>query len=101
MNILLLSMPDAFEHMSPVTIRMPNGALGSLAGNLDAGHRAAIADLGEPGGSVHEGPVGKGHAPDGTATATAAPRRSRGGVGRPVAGNVRPRLDRVSRRWFG
>jgi len=45
MNILLLSMPDAFEHMSPVTIRMPNGALGSLAGNLDTGHRVAIADL--------------------------------------------------------
>jgi radical SAM superfamily enzyme YgiQ (UPF0313 family) len=45
MNILLLSMPDAFEHMSPVTVRMPNGALGSLAGNLDDGHRVAIADL--------------------------------------------------------
>ena len=32
MNVLLLSMPDAFEHMPPVGIRMPNGALTSLAG---------------------------------------------------------------------
>ena len=27
MNVLLLSMPDSFEHMPPVAIRMPNGAL--------------------------------------------------------------------------
>ena len=39
MNILLLSMPDSFEHMSPVTVRMPTGAL-SLAGR----------DASEPGG---------------------------------------------------
>jgi radical SAM superfamily enzyme YgiQ (UPF0313 family) len=45
MNILLLSMPDSFEHTSTVTVRMPNGALGSLAGNLDPHHRVAIADL--------------------------------------------------------
>jgi anaerobic magnesium-protoporphyrin IX monomethyl ester cyclase len=45
MRILLLSMPDAFEHTSTVTIRMPNGALGSLAGNLDPHHDVAIADL--------------------------------------------------------
>src|SRR5512132_1789484 len=45
MNVLLLSMPDAFEHMPPVAIRMPNGALASLAGNLDPHHRVAIADL--------------------------------------------------------
>ena len=45
MNILLLSMPDAFEHMPPVAIRVPNGALASLAGNVDPGHRVAIADL--------------------------------------------------------
>src|SRR3989442_9069906 len=32
MNILLLSMPDSFEHMPAVGIRMPNGALTSLAG---------------------------------------------------------------------
>jgi radical SAM superfamily enzyme YgiQ (UPF0313 family) len=44
-NVLLLSMPDSFEHMAPVAIRMPNGALGSLAGNVDAHHRVAIADL--------------------------------------------------------
>jgi len=44
-NILLLSMPDSFEHMSPVTVRMPNGALTSLAGNVDQGHRVAVADL--------------------------------------------------------
>ncbi len=45
MNVLLLSMPDSFEHMPTVAIRMPNGALASLAGNLDAHHRVAIADL--------------------------------------------------------
>jgi radical SAM superfamily enzyme YgiQ (UPF0313 family) len=45
MNVLLLSMPDAFEHMPPVAIRMPNGALASLAGNIDPHHRVAIADL--------------------------------------------------------
>jgi radical SAM superfamily enzyme YgiQ (UPF0313 family) len=45
MNILLLSMPDSFEHMPPVAIRMPNGALTSLAGNLDPQHRVAVADL--------------------------------------------------------
>jgi radical SAM superfamily enzyme YgiQ (UPF0313 family) len=45
MNILLLSMPDSFEHMPPVAIRMPNGALTSLAGNIDSHHRVAVADL--------------------------------------------------------
>jgi anaerobic magnesium-protoporphyrin IX monomethyl ester cyclase len=45
MNVLLLSMPDSFEHTAPVTMRMPNGALGSLAGNVDSHHRVAIADL--------------------------------------------------------
>jgi len=45
MNILLLSMPDSFEHMAPVAIRIPNGALASLAGNVDPHHRTAIADL--------------------------------------------------------
>src|SRR5262245_52661758 len=45
MNILLLSMPDSFEHMPAVGIRMPNGALTSLAGNLDRHHRVAVADL--------------------------------------------------------
>jgi len=45
MNVLLLSMPDYFEHMPPVAVRMPNGALASLAGNVDAHHRVAIADL--------------------------------------------------------
>lgn len=45
MNVLLLSMPDSFEHMPPVAIRMPNGALASLAANVDAHHRVAIADL--------------------------------------------------------
>jgi len=44
-NILLLSMPDSFEHTPTLTIRMPNGALASLAGNVDAHHRVAIADL--------------------------------------------------------
>ncbi len=45
MNILLLSMPDSFEHMPSVAIRMPNGALASLAGNVDPHHRVAVADL--------------------------------------------------------
>ena len=45
MNILLLSMPDSFEHMPTVAIRMPNGALASLAGNVDFHHRVAVADL--------------------------------------------------------
>src|SRR4029453_6081233 len=45
MNILLLSMPDSFEHMPTVGIRMPNGALTSLAGNVDPHHRVAVAPL--------------------------------------------------------
>ncbi|MFL6301328.1 MAG: B12-binding domain-containing radical SAM protein [Terriglobales bacterium] len=45
MNILLLSMPDSFEHMPPIAVRMPNGALTSLAGNLDPEHNVAVADL--------------------------------------------------------
>ncbi len=45
MNVLLLSMPDYFEHMPPVAVRMPNGALTSLAGNVDSHHRVAVADL--------------------------------------------------------
>jgi radical SAM superfamily enzyme YgiQ (UPF0313 family) len=44
-NVILLSMPDSFEHMAPVAIRMPNGALTSLAGNVDAHHTVAVADL--------------------------------------------------------
>jgi radical SAM superfamily enzyme YgiQ (UPF0313 family) len=45
MNVLLFSMPDSFEHTATVTMRMPNGALASLAGNVDRHHRVAIADL--------------------------------------------------------
>ncbi len=45
MDVLLLSMPDSFEHMAPVAIRMPNGALGSLAANVDRHHRVGVADL--------------------------------------------------------
>jgi anaerobic magnesium-protoporphyrin IX monomethyl ester cyclase len=45
MKILLLSMPDSFEHTPTVSIRMPNGALTSLAGNVDPHHRIAVADL--------------------------------------------------------
>lgn len=41
----LLSQPDSFEHMAALTIRMPNGAFGSLAANLDALHRVAVTDL--------------------------------------------------------
>ncbi len=45
MNILLMSMPDSSEHMPSIAIRMPNGALTSLAGNIDPHHRVAVADL--------------------------------------------------------
>ena len=45
MQVLLLSMPDSFEHMAPVAVRMPNGALTSLAGNVDPHHSVAVADL--------------------------------------------------------
>ncbi len=38
-------MPDSFEHMAPVAIRMPNGALTSLAGNVAPHHHVAVADL--------------------------------------------------------
>jgi len=45
MNVLLLAMPDSFEHMPTVAVRIPNGALASLAGNVDPHHNVAIADL--------------------------------------------------------
>src|SRR5258705_832357 len=45
MQIVLLSMPDSFEHTPTIAIRMPNGALASLAGNIDPHHRVSIADL--------------------------------------------------------
>src|SRR4029434_6351145 len=44
-KVLLLSMPDSFEHMPAFAIRLPNGALTSLAGNVDPHHRVAVADL--------------------------------------------------------
>jgi radical SAM superfamily enzyme YgiQ (UPF0313 family) len=45
MRVLLLSMPDSFEHTPTVAIRIPNGALTSLAGNIDEHHHCAVADL--------------------------------------------------------
>lgn len=45
MNVLLFSMPDSFEHTPTLTMRMPNGALASLAGNVDPHHKVAVADL--------------------------------------------------------
>ena len=45
MRVLLLSMPDSFEHTPTIAIRMPNGALSSLAGNLDPHHQVSVADL--------------------------------------------------------
>jgi radical SAM superfamily enzyme YgiQ (UPF0313 family) len=45
MRILLLSMPDSFEHTPALTMRMPNGGLASIAGSVDARHDVAIADL--------------------------------------------------------
>jgi radical SAM superfamily enzyme YgiQ (UPF0313 family) len=38
-------MPDSFEHTPALTMRMPNGALASLAGNVGRQHTVAIADL--------------------------------------------------------
>jgi radical SAM superfamily enzyme YgiQ (UPF0313 family) len=45
MRVLLLSMPDSFEHTPVLGMRMPNGALASLAGNVDPHHEVAVADL--------------------------------------------------------
>jgi radical SAM superfamily enzyme YgiQ (UPF0313 family) len=45
MKVLLLSMPDSFEHTPADAVRMPNAALTSLAGNVDQHHRIAVADL--------------------------------------------------------
>jgi radical SAM superfamily enzyme YgiQ (UPF0313 family) len=38
-------MPDSFEHMASIVIRMPCAALTSLAGNTDPHHEVAVADL--------------------------------------------------------
>src|SRR6202050_923879 len=45
MNVLLLSMPDSFEHMPPAATRMTKGPLTWVAGNVDPHHRVAVADL--------------------------------------------------------
>ena len=45
MKALLFAMPDSFEHMPTIAVRMPNGGLTSLAGNIDPHHKVAIADL--------------------------------------------------------
>jgi anaerobic magnesium-protoporphyrin IX monomethyl ester cyclase len=45
MRVLLFSMPDSFEHTPALTMRMPNGALASLAGNVDERDAVSIADL--------------------------------------------------------
>jgi anaerobic magnesium-protoporphyrin IX monomethyl ester cyclase len=54
MRILLLSMPDSFEHTPVVAMRMPNAALVSLAGNVDDHHEVAVADLILAQRSVHD-----------------------------------------------
>ena len=54
MRILLLSMPDSFEHTPVVAMRMPNAALVSLAGNVDDHHEVAVADLILVQRSVHD-----------------------------------------------
>jgi len=38
-------MPDSFEHTPALAMRMPNGALASLAGNVGPAHQAFVADL--------------------------------------------------------
>ena len=45
MRVLLLSMPDSFEHTPALAMRMPNGALASIAGNVGRHHQVAVADL--------------------------------------------------------
>ena len=45
MRVLLLSMPDSFEHTPALSMRMPNGALASLAGNAGRQHQVSVADL--------------------------------------------------------
>jgi anaerobic magnesium-protoporphyrin IX monomethyl ester cyclase len=45
LQILLLSMPDSSEHTPALAVRMPNGAIASLAGNIDPHHHVALADL--------------------------------------------------------
>jgi anaerobic magnesium-protoporphyrin IX monomethyl ester cyclase len=45
MRVLLLSMPDSFEHTPSLAMRIPNGALASLAGNAGPGHLVTAADL--------------------------------------------------------
>lgn len=45
MRVLLFSMPDSFEHTPSLAMRMPNGALASIAGNVDPHHHVAVADL--------------------------------------------------------
>jgi hypothetical protein len=46
LDILLFSMPDSFEHMPTVAVRMPNGALTSLAGKMP---RTSSKPLSNPG----------------------------------------------------
>ncbi|HWP98944.1 MAG TPA: radical SAM protein [Vicinamibacterales bacterium] len=45
MRLLLFSLPDSFEHTPALVMRMPNGGLASLAGNVDRHHEVAVADL--------------------------------------------------------
>ena len=53
MNVLLLSMPDSFEHMSPITVRMPSGALGRvLSGALRHAGSESPGNGNEPCGRV-------------------------------------------------
>ena len=54
MKILLLSMPDSFEHTPALTLRIPTGALSSLAGNVDPHHQVVVADLILAQGAVRE-----------------------------------------------
>jgi hypothetical protein len=55
MKILLLSMPDSFEHTPSLAMRMPNGALASLAGNVGPAHDVYRPDSGAGVGRAHGG----------------------------------------------
>jgi hypothetical protein len=45
MNVLLLSMPDYFEHMPPDAIRIPNGALSSGVPRARIDHERATGGV--------------------------------------------------------
>ena len=87
MNVLLLSMPDSFEHMPPIVVRMPNGAL-VVAGRQ---HRSA-----SPGFDCRSRPGAVAGHPHHRASDARAPARRRRVVGDDVSARNRVQ-DRAAR----